>query len=128
MGARRVRRAYADLADRKLAATLVQEDLAQLAGQSPFERISCRVHRRWVHECIASPAHVVAVSGYRWCDTCAVPANVSVDHLLGTVQVWCDACGRRVRNEASEQIVRTCQSSLRATRADSLPPELVNAA
>ena len=42
---------YADLRDRRLAARLAAEDVAEEAGLDPFERISCRLHQRWLHQC-----------------------------------------------------------------------------
>jgi hypothetical protein len=109
-------RRYADLADQKLATTLAVEDSAEKKGLSPFERITCRVHCRWVHECVVSPVHVVAVSGHRWCEDCAVPATVAVDQLLCTVEVRCPRCRCVPACPATEQIVRTCLASLRAAR------------
>jgi hypothetical protein len=50
---------------RRLAAVLHQEDLAERAGLSPFDRITCPLHRRWLHQCIASPVHVVPIAGHR---------------------------------------------------------------
>jgi hypothetical protein len=37
---------YADLRDRRLAARLAADDVAEEAGLDPFERISCRLHQR----------------------------------------------------------------------------------
>jgi len=105
---------YTDLADRRLAAVLRQEDLAELAGMSPFERLTCRVHRRWLYECIASPLHVVPVAGYRWCEDCATSATVTVDQLLHVVSVWCPQCGQTPSAFATDQIVRTCRASMAA--------------
>ena len=68
---------YADLRDRRLAARLAAEDVAEEAGLDPFERISCRLHQRWLHQCVSSPVHVVAFTGHRWCRTCAAPAAVA---------------------------------------------------
>lgn len=45
---------YADLRDRRLAARLAAEDVAEEAGLDPFERISCRLHQRWLHQCLAA--------------------------------------------------------------------------
>jgi hypothetical protein len=99
---------------RCLAAVLHQEDLAERAGLSPFDRITCPLHRCWLHHCIASPVHVVPVAGYRWCSACRTPASVSVDELCGQVRVWCPRCGHTPNPIASEQIVRTCRASLLA--------------
>ena len=54
---------YAALRDRRLAARLAAEDVAAEAGLDPFERISCRLHQRWLHQCVSSPVHVVAFTG-----------------------------------------------------------------
>ena len=62
---------YAALRDRRLAARLAAEDVAEEAGVDPFERVSCRLHQRWLHQCVSSPVHVVAFTGHRWCRTCA---------------------------------------------------------
>ena len=72
---------YADLADRRLAVALAAEDRAEDAGLDPLERATCRVHRRWLHRCIASPVHVMMVTGHRWCRTCEVSATVAIDEL-----------------------------------------------
>jgi hypothetical protein len=111
---------YSDVPDRALAATLAAEDAAEHNGLSPFERITCRTHRRWVHECVASPMHVVVVSGHRWCRDCHATAMVSVDQLLGTVKVLCPRCWRVPAGMATAQIVRTCRASLAAARAAAL--------
>ena len=99
-----------------LATVLENEDRAECDGLSPFERITCRLHRRWVHDCVASPAHVVAVAGCRWCDDCAAPATVTVDHLSRTVVVSCDSCGCRLDAGLNGQLQRVCQRSLEASR------------
>jgi methylphosphotriester-DNA--protein-cysteine methyltransferase len=108
---------YSDVPDRPLAAALTAEDVAERNGLSPFERTTCRTHRRWIHDCIASPMHVVMVSGYRWCRRCQTTAMVSVDHLLGTVQVLCPRCWRAPDSIATAQIVSACSASLAAARA-----------
>ena len=57
---------YAALRDRRLAARLAAEDVAEEAGLDPFERISCRLHQRWLHQCVSSPVHVVAWEQEAW--------------------------------------------------------------
>ena len=109
---------YADLRDRRLAATLSSEDVAEDAGLDPFERISCRIHRRWLHQCIHSPVHVVLVSGPRWCRSCDAQAVVAVDEVTGDFRVNCTRCGRTPPGRASRQIVRTCTASLAAAQDD----------
>src|SRR5690348_15640501 len=57
-------RRSADLTDRSLAAKLAAEDAAVETGLSPFERLTCPAHRRWIHQCIASPEHASPVTGH----------------------------------------------------------------
>ena len=107
---------YAGVRDRRLAATLHSEDLAEDTGLDPFERISCRIHRRWLHQCVHSSVHVVQVSGYRWCRSCEAPAAVAADELTGDIRVTCMQCGKTPPGRASRQIVRTCTASLAAAQ------------
>ncbi|WP_436501756.1 hypothetical protein [Actinokineospora sp. HUAS TT18] len=103
------------LAGRRLAVTLAAEDRAEVEhGLSPHERITCRLHRRWAHECIASPQHVIPVTGHRWCDECRTAVTVAVDEWRGRVALACPRCHRTPATRATEQIIRTCQASLRA--------------
>ncbi|GGS28703.1 hypothetical protein [Actinokineospora fastidiosa] len=105
---------YADLPDPRLARRLTGEDAAEEQGLDPFERVTCRLHRRWLHTCVHSPTHVVAVSGYRWCRDCACPAAVAIDQLTGDVRVTCTRCGRVPDSRATRQLVRTCRASVAA--------------
>jgi hypothetical protein len=107
---------YADLADRRLAAALAAEDRAEDAGLDPLERATCRVHRRWLHRCIASPVHVMMVTGHRWCRTCEASATVAIDELAGAVRVTCSRCGRTPEGRATRQIVRCCMASMAAAQ------------
>lgn len=103
------------LAGRRLATTLAAEDRAERErGLSPHERITCRLHRRWAHECIASPQHVIPVTGHRWCHDCATTVAVAVDELGGRVDLTCPRCHHTPPTRATEQIVRSCEASLRA--------------
>jgi hypothetical protein len=103
---------YADLVDRRLAERLATEDAAVEAGLSPFERLTCPAHRRWAHQCIASPQHVSPVTGHRWCRDCACLATVAVDELGGDVTVTCPRCHHTPEGVATRQIVRACRASL----------------
>lgn len=107
---------YADLADRRLAVALADEDRAEDAGLDPLDRATCRVHRRWLHRCIASPVHVIMVTGHRWCRTCEASATVAVDELTGTVGVTCSRCHRTPEGRATRQIIRCCMASMAAAR------------
>jgi hypothetical protein len=106
------RRRYADLVDRRLAERLATEDAAVEAGLSPFERLTCPAHRRWAHQCIASPQHASPVTGHRWCRDCACQATVAVDELTGDVTVTCPRCHHTPEGVATRQIVRACRASL----------------
>lgn len=102
-------------ADRRLATTLATEDSAEVEwGLSPHERITCRLHRRWAYQCIASPQHIIAVTGHRWCDDCQTGVTVAVDELTGRVALTCPRCNQTPRTCATEQIIRTCEASLHA--------------
>lgn len=107
---------YAQLRDRRLAETLAAEDLAERDGLDPLERLTCRTHRRWVHECISSAAHVFVVTGHRWCRGCECAADVAVDQLTWTVTVTCPRCRRTPECAATRQIIRTCRASMAAAR------------
>ncbi len=100
----------------RLEATLRTEDSAEEAGLSPFERVTCPVHRRWIHQCIASPMHVIELTGHRWCRDCRSAATVAVDELTATVSVTCPRCGRNPNNSATRQIERTCEASISLSR------------
>jgi len=103
-------------AARRLAARLSEEDAAEARGLDPFERVTCGIHRRWLHQCISSPLHVVAVTGYRWCRDCECPVDVAVDELTRTVRLRCPGCGRAPDSPAARQILRTCRAGLAASR------------
>jgi hypothetical protein len=109
---------YAALRDRLLADTLSAEDEAELHDLDPLERLTCRTHRRWVHECISSASHVFVVTGHRWCRDCECATNVAVDQLTWTVTVTCPRCLRTPESPATRQIVRTCRASLAASRGE----------
>ncbi|GAA0250996.1 hypothetical protein GCM10010492_59090 [Saccharothrix mutabilis subsp. mutabilis] len=108
---------YADVSNRSLADVLRAEDAAEEDGLDPFERVSCRLHRRWIHQCVHSSTHVVAVTGHRWCRDCECPAAISVDELLGDVVVRCTRCLRVPATAATRQLVRACRASLAAATA-----------
>ena len=102
---------------RSLATTLADEDmLEERAELSPHERLTCRLHRRWAHQCIASPIHVIPVTGHRWCRRCATSTCVAVDEFRGTVALTCPRCGCTPATLATRQIIRTCQASIAAAR------------
>ncbi|RSM85305.1 hypothetical protein DMH04_18090 [Kibdelosporangium aridum] len=105
---------YSDITDQQLAMRLTTEDLEEYAGLNPFERLTCHVHRRWLHDCVSSPAHVNMISGHRWCRRCEMTANVSIDHVSGAVNVMCPHCQCSPNSLATRQIIRACKASLAA--------------
>ena len=107
---------YADVKDRRLAAMLAEEDAAEELGLNPLERVSCRLHRRWLHHCVHSMDHVIKVTGHRWCRDCSSTASVGVDELTGDVLVRCESCHRTPRSVATQQIIRACRASLAAAQ------------
>jgi hypothetical protein len=112
---------YADLRDRRLAAALHAEDLAEAAGLDPLERTTCWTHRRWLHQCVSSPLHVIVVTGHRWCRDCSCAVTVAVDELIGDVWLTCPGCRRTPDTRATRQVVRACRASLAASNAVEVP-------
>lgn len=105
---------YADLTDRRLAITLSTEDRDEENGLDPMERITCRTHRRWLHQCVSSPLHVIIVTGHRWCRDCAYALTVAVDQLAGDVALSCPRCHQTPTTRATRQVVRAVRASLAA--------------
>ena len=103
---------YADVSDHRLARTLTTEDRSEEDGLDPLERVTCRTHRRWLHDCVSSPLHVVIVTGTRWCRTCECALNVAIDQLAGDVAVHCPSCGETPATRATRQLVRACRAGL----------------
>lgn len=106
----------------RMSAVLVSEDAAEERGDlSPHDRITCPVHRRWVHQCMSSPAHAIRVTGHRWCRACDTPMTVAVDELTGSVSVTCPRCRRSPSTAANRQLLRSCRASIDAARRDRSP-------
>lgn len=105
---------YADLTDARLAAALCDEDDAEETGLNPHERTTCHVHRRWLHDCVSSPLHVIVVTGHRWCRRCECAVDVAVDELAGDVSLRCPKCREMPAGPANRQVVRACRASLAA--------------
>ncbi|MBE1495726.1 putative RNA-binding Zn-ribbon protein involved in translation (DUF1610 family) [Amycolatopsis lexingtonensis] len=103
---------YADVADQRLARSLTAEDRSEEDGLDPLDRVTCRTHRRWLHDCVASPLHVVVITGTRWCRSCERALNVAIDQLAGDVSVHCPSCGEPPSTRATRQLVRACRASL----------------
>jgi hypothetical protein len=111
----RVAERYADLRDLRLAVALSTEDaLEEAGGLDPLERTTCYAHRRWLHDCVSSPLHVIIVTGHRWCRRCECAVNVAVDQLTGGVTLTCPRCRRMPPGAANRQLVRCCRTSMAA--------------
>ena len=101
-----------------LSDALAAEDHAEDTGWlDPLDRLTCRVHRRWIHECSHSDLHVIQVTGHRWCRPCRRALEIAVDELAGTVALHCPRCHRGATTRADVQLVAACESSLTASRA-----------
>jgi hypothetical protein len=111
---------YADLRDHRLASALSIEGQMEADGElDPLERTTCWTHRRWLHQCVSSPLHVIQVTGHRWCRDCSCPVTVAVDELVGDVSLTCPRCGRTPNNRASRQLLRACRASFAAATEES---------
>lgn len=110
---------YDDLADRRLAAILAAEDTAQEHGLSPHLRSTCYVHRCWIHQCVSDPAHVIVVTGHRWCRRCECPVDVDIDES-GSAELYCEHCGEP-DSAANREVLSACRTSLAAMRGGDAP-------
>ena len=100
-----------------LARRLEAEDQDEEAGRlSPDNRLTCHVHQRWIHQCVASPVHVHPVTRHRWCRASARPLTVVIDVLACTVAMTCPACGAG-SSAATTRLVAACRASLGITSA-----------
>ncbi|HEY0452703.1 hypothetical protein [Actinophytocola sp.] len=101
-----------------LADALVAEDHAEDTGWlDPLDRMTCRVHRRWIHECAHSELHVIPVTGHRWCRPCRRELELAVDEVTRTATVHCPRCHRGPTTHADTQLIAACEASLTAARA-----------
>ncbi|WP_439664166.1 hypothetical protein ACSHWB_23595 [Lentzea sp. HUAS TT2] len=102
--------------DPTMPAVLAAEDLAEELGLDPHARVTCGLHRCWLHQCVASPDHVMPVTGHRWCRPCRRPLEVLVDGT--TARLYCPRCGTGTPDTAANrQVVRACQTSIAAMHA-----------
>ncbi|MFD6070744.1 hypothetical protein [Amycolatopsis lurida] len=106
---------YGEIPDRRLAAILAAEDVAEEHGLSAHVRTTCYVHRGWVHQCISDPMHVLIVTGHRWCRRCDRTVEVRVDETFpGAVELFCDGCGVPPDTVANREVLLACRTSLSA--------------
>ena len=100
-----------------LAAALTTEDQTEDTGWlDPLDRLTCRVHRRWIHECAHGNLHVIPVTGHRWCRPCRYALEIAVDELTGRVTLHCPRCDRGPTTKADHQLIAACEASLIAAR------------
>jgi hypothetical protein len=103
------------LVESLLSRTLRSEDLAEDAGRlSPDDRLTCHVHRRWIHQCVSSPVHAHPVTRHRWCRDCEKALTVAVDEFAGTVRMTCPGCGAG-GSSATTRLLAACRASLGVT-------------
>jgi hypothetical protein len=99
-------------AETALAAQLTFEDYAEDAVRlAPDDRITCPLHRKWIHQCVASPTHVNRVTSHRWCRHCALPLAVAIDEVALTVTMRCPGCGGG-NSPATARVLTACRTSL----------------
>ena len=85
-------------------------------GLDPHARVTCGLHRCWLHQCVAGPDHVIPVTGHRWCRPCRRPLDVFVDET--TARLFCPRCGTGTPDSAANrQVVRACRTSIAAMHA-----------
>ena len=102
---------------RSLPVLLATEDDAEDMGLlAPDDRLTCHVHGRWIHQCVASPAHVSPVTRHRWCRGCRTELAVAVDELSLAVTMSCPRCGDG-GSAATTRLTAACRTSLAAERA-----------
>jgi hypothetical protein len=105
-----------------IADALAAEDRAEDTGWlDPLDRLTCRVHRRWIHECAHSDLHVIEVTGHRWCRPCRRALEIAVDEVTRTVTLHSPRCHRDATTRANRQLVAACEASLTAARATHHP-------
>jgi hypothetical protein len=90
------------------------EDAAEAAELlEPDSRLTCHVHRKWIHQCVSSPLHAHPVTRHRWCRTCDTALTVAVDEFARTVSIRCPRCGDG-GSPATTRLLAACRASLLA--------------
>jgi hypothetical protein len=99
--------------DWHLTRVLARENIVEELGAiSLQDRLTCRLHKSWVHQCITLPGHVFPMAGDRWCRRCDNAAPVAIDESHGTAAVRCSGCGKPPNGLFGRQIARACQGSI----------------
>jgi hypothetical protein len=104
--------------DERLATMLLREDFAEESGSlDPMDRVTCRLHGRWLHSCVGSASHANPATGHRWCRRCGQIAVTAVDELTSEITIRCDRCGRQPGGRANRQLVELCRRSMMLSRS-----------
>jgi hypothetical protein len=104
--------------DQRLAAVLQREDLAEDSGSlDPMDRVTCRLHCRWLHSCVGSASHANPATGHRWCRRCGQIALIAVDELTSEISIRCERCGRMPGGRANRQLMDLCRRSMLMSRS-----------
>src|SRR3954453_21735250 len=101
---------------RSLPVLLATEDDAEDVGLlAPDDRLTCHVHGRWIHQCVASPTHVSPVTRHRWGGGCRTDRRRAVDELSVAVSMTGPRCGHG-GTAATTRLPEACRASLAAER------------
>jgi hypothetical protein len=104
-------------ADWHLARVLSRENIVEELGAIPSQdRLTCRLHSAWVHQCVALPGHAFPNAGDRWCLRCKGTASVTVDESRGKAAVLCSGCGKPPNGLLGRQMARACLESVIESR------------
>lgn len=105
-----------------LATVLAREDPdEEHAGLSPHDRLTCPLHRRWVHQCVSSPVHAIRVTGHRWCRACDTAVAIAVDELAESVNLTCPNCRQFPASAVNRQVLRSCRASIIGAQQNRFP-------
>ena len=100
--------------NRRIAAEDRAEDTGLL---HPDDRLTCHVHGKWIHQCVASATHVNQVTRHRWCRSCATALTVVVDEVGATVTMRCSRCGGG-ESAATARLLAACNASISFARKE----------
>jgi hypothetical protein len=113
--------------DQRLVAVLLREDVAEDNGSlDPMDRVTCRLHGRWLHSCVGSAAHANPTTGHRWCRSCGQIAVTAVDELTLEITIRCGRCGRIPGGRANHHLMELCRRSMVLSRSPESASETVS--